>query len=111
MVPKLAWSVLNAVKLPPSPAQDDGARDMMSALEEVVRLRGEKEARVASLKAEAEELRAMTAAEASRRDRAKLKTAEILAPVPALRQGIWVQSDLLKRLRDEVQASFLSSIF
>ena len=87
--------------------QDDGARDMMSALEEVVRLRGEKEARVASLKAEAEELRARTAAEASRRDRAKLKTAEILAPVPALRQGIWVQSDLLKRLRDEVQASFL----
>ena len=57
---------------------------MMAALEEVVRLRGEKEAKVASLKAEAEELRARTAAEAGRRDRAKLKAAEILAPVPAL---------------------------
>ena len=44
-----------------------------------------------------------TAAEAGRRDRAKLKTAEILAPVPALRQGIWAQADLLKRLRDEVR--------
>ena len=78
---------------------------MMAALEEVVRLRGEKEAKVASLKAEAEELRARTAAEAGRRDRAKLKAAEILAPVPALRQGIWAQSDLLKRLRNEVSYS------
>ena len=47
--------------------------------------------------------RARTATEAARRDRAKLKTAEILAPVPALRQGIWAQADLLKRLRDEVR--------
>ena len=81
---------------------------MMAALQEVVRLRGEKEARTASLRAEAGELKARTAAEAGRRDRAKLKTAETLAPVPALRQGIWAQSDLLRRLRDEVvHSSFL----
>ena len=36
---------------------DEGTRDMMGAIEEVVRLREEKEARLASLRAEAEELR------------------------------------------------------
>ena len=36
---------------------DEGTRDMMGAIEEVVRLREEKEARLASLRTEAEELR------------------------------------------------------
>ena len=76
----------------------------MVSLREVARLREEKEARLASLGAEVEGLRARTAAEAGRRERAKLRAAEILAPLPALRQGIWAQSDLLKRLRDEVQS-------
>ena len=79
---------------------DEGTRDMMGAIEEVVRLREEKEARLASLRAEAEELRARTATEAGRRERAKLKTAEILAPVPVLRQGIWAQGGFNRHFRD-----------
>ena len=47
------------------------------------------EKRMATLRVEAEEVRGRMAAEAGRRDRAKLEAADILAPIPALRRGIW----------------------